>query len=35
MRASHILVAGIVLLSAGCAPLSPEEKLRWDLMEDV
>jgi hypothetical protein len=35
IRASHILVAGIVLLAGGCAPLSPEEKLRWDLMEDV
>jgi hypothetical protein len=28
-------VAGIVLLAGGCAPLSPEEKLRWDLTEDV
>jgi hypothetical protein len=28
-------VAGIVLLAGGCAPLSPEDKLRWDLMEDV
>jgi hypothetical protein len=35
MRASNILVAGIVLLAGGCAPLSPEEKLRWDLMEGV
>jgi hypothetical protein len=28
-------VAGLVLLAGGCAPFSPEEKLRWDLMEDV
>lgn len=32
--ASRVLVAGIVLLAVGCA-FSPEEKLRWDLMEDV
>jgi hypothetical protein len=32
---SNILVAGILLLLGGCAPLSPEEKLRWDLTDDV
>jgi len=35
VRASHVLVAGLVLLAGACAPLSPEEKLRWALMEDV
>jgi hypothetical protein len=34
VRASSVL-AGIVLLAGGCAPLSPEEKLRWALMEEV
>jgi hypothetical protein len=35
VRPTNILVAGLILLSGGCAPLSPDEKLRWTLMEDV
>ena len=35
MRPTIILVAELILLSGGCAPLSPDEQLRWALMEDV